>query len=55
VSKHRDRAYRAGTSPNWAKVKLIGSRTLIVAGYGPAAIRTLPGVVMRSLPPISAV
>jgi bifunctional non-homologous end joining protein LigD len=21
VSKHRDRAYRAGTSPNWVKVK----------------------------------
>ncbi len=21
VSKHRDRAYRAGTSPNWIKVK----------------------------------
>ena len=21
VSKHRDRAYRAGTSPNWLKVK----------------------------------
>jgi bifunctional non-homologous end joining protein LigD len=21
VSKHRDRGYRAGTSPNWVKVK----------------------------------
>jgi hypothetical protein len=25
VSKHRDRAYRAGTSPNWVKVKNRGS------------------------------